>query len=135
MALISFIVGDITALSVDAIIIPAHKHLIRGRGLSAQIFDKAGPELERACAQHEDCEVGEVRITPGFNLSARHIIHAVSPQWSGGDQYGADALTLLGTCYRRALALAKEQQMNTLPSGTICSSMALGPWRRRATAT
>ena len=78
MTAIEFIREDITRLDIEAIVFPAHKHLIRGRGLSAQIFDMVGEPLVEACSQLAKCPIGEARITEGFNLPARHIIHTGS---------------------------------------------------------
>ncbi len=114
MTTIQLVSTDITELAVDAIVCPAHKHLIKGRGLSEHIFDKAGDELVAACNAIEDCPVGEARLTPGFNLTAKYIIHTVTPQWSGGDQWGGSDLHLLRNCYDSVLRLAQENGVKRL---------------------
>ena len=114
MATLEIVCADMLFMAVDAIVCPAHKHLIRGRGLSAQIFDSAGPELVEACSQLEKCAIGEARITPGFKLPAQFIIHTITPQWSSGDQWGALAIEQLQQCYRSVLTLAIERGINSL---------------------
>ncbi|ABC28267.1 predicted phosphatase [Hahella chejuensis KCTC 2396] len=113
--MIEFLCGDITELEVDAIVCPAHKYLSKGRGLSAQIFEQAGEEaLEAACSQAGGCKVGGACLTPGFKLPAKHIIHTVTPQWTGGDQWGGSDLHLLANCYDSVVRLALEQGVKTI---------------------
>jgi len=114
MPAIEIISGDITQLDTDAIVISAHKHLVRGRGLSAQIFDMIGAPLVEACERLGDCPMGEARITDGYNLAAKHIIHTVAPMWTGGDQWGAIDLGKLRQCYESSLKLAAEQGVKRL---------------------
>ena len=95
--------GDITALDIDAIVNAANRHLAPGAGVCGAIHRAAGPELARACAAIGSCPTGEARLTPGFRLKARHVIHAVGPVWRGGDA-GEDEL--LAGCYRASLDLA-----------------------------
>lgn len=95
--------GDITALDVDAIVNAANAALLPGGGVCGAIHRAAGPELARACAALGGCPTGDARITPGFRLRARHVIHAVGPVWAGG---GAGEAALLAACYRRSLELA-----------------------------
>jgi O-acetyl-ADP-ribose deacetylase (regulator of RNase III) len=97
--------GDITRLEVDAIVNAANDALAPGGGVCGAIHKAAGPELARACAEIGGCPTGEARITPGFRLPAKHVIHAVGPVWHGGGRGEAD---LLGACYRRSLALLRE---------------------------
>ena len=80
----SIVVGDITALEVDAVVNAANAQLARGDGVCGAIFRAAGPQLEAACAALAPCPTGEARITPGFNARARWIVHAVGPVWHGG---------------------------------------------------
>lgn len=103
--LIEVIVGDITAVSVDAIVNAANERLRGGGGVDGAIHRAAGPELLEACMAYPNCPTGEVRVTPGFRLPARHVIHAVGPVWGGGDAGEDD---LLASAYRRALAAANE---------------------------
>lgn len=114
MANIEITQGDITKLAVDAVVCPAHKHLTRGRGLSDQIFAKAGDALVQACQQEEDCAVGDARITSGFELPAHWIIHTVTPLWTGGDQWAGSEVGTLRHCYESVLNLARNNKLRTL---------------------
>ncbi|ARU55143.1 phosphatase [Oleiphilus messinensis] len=114
MAEVELTFTDLTTMQVDAIVCPAHKHLTRGRGLSASIFDCAGPELSVACDQQEVCRVGDACITKGFKLPAAWVIHTVTPQWSGGDQWGGSDLGLLRQCYQRVFQVARENGIKSL---------------------
>jgi len=114
MAALEITNGDITEIEVGAIICPAHKYLIKGRGLSAQIFDKGGAELEKECKEHKECAVGEARLTSAPNLCTSYIIHTVTPQWTGGDQWGITALEQLRQCYNSVLTLAQENNIRSL---------------------
>ena len=109
MSSIECIIADITTQQADAMVMPAHKHLIRGRGLSAQVFDKIGAPLRHACEQCPPCSVGEAVTTPAFNLPYQYIIHTVTPQWSSGDISGSSDLTLLTRCYHSAITEAAEK--------------------------
>jgi len=97
--------ADITTLDVDAIVNAANASLAPGGGVCGAIHRAAGRELERACAAIGRCPTGEARLTPGFALPARHVIHAVGPVWHGG---GSGEPELLAACYRSALDLARE---------------------------
>ncbi len=114
MANIEIVQGDITALTVDAVVCPAHKHLVRGRGLSNQLFEKAGAELALACQDYKDCALGDARITPGFALPARWVIHTVTPLWSGGDQWADAEAGSLRHCYEKVLQLAQEHRIGSI---------------------
>jgi O-acetyl-ADP-ribose deacetylase len=96
---------DITALDVDAIVNAANDRLAPGGGVCGAIHRAAGPELAAACAAIGHCPTGEARITPGFRLKARHVIHAVGPVWQGG---GAGEAALLAGAYRSALTRLRE---------------------------
>ena len=96
---------DITTLDIDAIVNAANAALRGGGGVDGAIHRAAGPELLAASLALGGCPTGEARITPGFRLKARYVIHAVGPVWRGG---GAGEAALLAGCYRAALALLRE---------------------------
>ncbi len=102
---LTIVVADITALEVDAIVNAANTRLAGGGGVDGAIHRAAGPELMAACRRIGGCPTGEARLTDGFRLPARHVIHTVGPVWSGG---GRDEDALLGSAYRSSLALAAE---------------------------
>src|SRR5215471_20515760 len=101
---ISALRADITGLQVDAIVNAANPELLPGGGVCGAIHRRAGPSLAPACARLGGCPVGEARLTPGFDLPARFVIHAVGPRWQGGNRGEAE---LLAGAYRAAMKLAK----------------------------
>ncbi|WP_019830975.1 O-acetyl-ADP-ribose deacetylase [Sphingomonas sp. PR090111-T3T-6A] len=105
MARIELERGDITVMAVDAIVNAANSALAGGGGVDGAIHRAAGPDLKAASMALAPCPAGEARITPGFRLSARFVVHTVGPVWSGGDREEA---ALLARCYTRSLDLAAE---------------------------
>ena len=103
--------GDITTLAVDAIVNAANSSLLGGGGVDGAIHRAAGPELTAHCATLGGCPTGEARITPGFRLRARHVIHTVGPFWRGG---GFGEAELLAACYRNSLTLAQQHGVRTI---------------------
>ena len=119
--------GDITTLDVDAIVNAANEQLAPGGGVCGAIHRAAGPELARACRALGGCPTGEARITPGFELTARHVIHAVGPIWRGGDQ--GEAAALAGA-YRSALDLVGERGLASIAFPAISTGVYGYPLER-----
>jgi O-acetyl-ADP-ribose deacetylase (regulator of RNase III) len=126
---IAIIEADITTLDVDAIVNAANRSLLGGGGVDGAIHRAAGPELKAACATLGGCETGEAKITPGFRLKARHVIHTVGPVWGGGER-GEDRL--LANCYRKSLALASERGLASIAYPAISTGAYGFPPERAA---
>jgi O-acetyl-ADP-ribose deacetylase len=117
---LDIVVADITTLDVGAIVNAANRSLRGGGGVDGAIHRAAGPELLAECETLGGCETGSAKITRGYRLKARHVIHAVGPVWSGGGQ-GEDAL--LAGCYRTALDLAAENALTSLAYPAISTGI------------
>ena len=117
---IAAIVADITTLDVDAIVNAANSTLAPGGGVCGAIHRAAGPELARACAAIGGCPTGDARLTPGFSLKARYVVHAVGPVWRGGDS-GESAL--LASAYRSSLGLAREHHLRSIAFPAISTGI------------
>jgi O-acetyl-ADP-ribose deacetylase (regulator of RNase III) len=126
---IEIVEGDITTLDVDAIVNAANRSLLGGGGVDGAIHRAAGPELKQACAALRGCETGEAKITPGFRLKARHVIHTVGPVWGGGERCED---RLLASCYRNSLALASERGLASIAYPAISTGAYGFPPERAA---
>lgn len=138
MKRVEIVTADITTLAVDAIVNAANEALLGGGGVDGAIHRAAGPELLAACralpevAPGVRCPVGESRITKGFRLPARHVIHTVGPVWRGGD---AGEPAQLASCYTSALALADEHGLASIAFPAIsCGVFGYPPERAAAVA-
>ena len=117
---VSVVIIDITTLAADAIVNAASTSLAPGGGVCGAIHRAAGPDLARACAALGGCPTGEARITPGFNLPARHVIHAVGPIWQGGHSGEPD---LLASAYRHSIALAQAHGLRSIAFPAISTGI------------